>query len=209
MTVGSRYTAILDAAEQLFADHGFDGVSMRQVAQRAKVGLGLVTYHFPSKEGLFDQVVGRRAEALNEARREALAELDEPSLELLIATFFQPYRNFIETGDKGWRSYAKLHAVLSQDANWTNMVFSRFGGLAQEMIERLMAAEPALTREAAVRGYSLMIGTTVSVFSDTGLLDILSKGALSSHDLGGGFDALVRYASAGIRALARQDERPA
>ncbi len=34
---------ILDAAEALFAVHGFDGVSMRMIAERGPVGLGLLT----------------------------------------------------------------------------------------------------------------------------------------------------------------------
>ena len=48
---GARVT-ILDAAEELFAQSGFDGVPVREVAKKAGVALSLVTYHFPSKTEL-------------------------------------------------------------------------------------------------------------------------------------------------------------
>lgn len=197
----TRRDMIVDAAERLFAELGFDGVSMRLVADTAGVGLGLVTYHFATKELLFQEVFGRRAQALNDARQHALAKLTDPTLEGLIAAFFQSYRDFIESGDPGWRSYARLHAILTQDARWTAMVTGYFGTVAFDMIGRIRLAEPGLDQESAVRGYILMIGATVSVFSDTGLLDRLSQGEASSHDISASFDPLVKFAAGGIRAL--------
>src|SRR5262249_1824395 len=49
--------AILDAAERLFADSGFDGTSMRSIAEAAGVAQGLLHYHFGTKERLFAENV--------------------------------------------------------------------------------------------------------------------------------------------------------
>ena len=51
---------LLDAAEELFADYGFNGVSVRQIVEAAKVNLGAIPYHFGTKENLFKQVIYRR-----------------------------------------------------------------------------------------------------------------------------------------------------
>ena len=60
---------LLDVAEKLFAEHGFDGVGMRQLADEAKVNLGAATYHFGSKEDLYLVGVRERwAPAVNEVR---------------------------------------------------------------------------------------------------------------------------------------------
>ncbi len=201
----SRRDAILDTAEELFADRGFDGVSMRMVAQRADVGLGLVTYHFATKDILFEETFGRRAQALNKARSAVLATLSGASLETLIGGFFAPYRDFIAHGDPGWRAYARLHATLTQDARWTDFVSGHFGDVAHEMIRRMGEAEPGLDEVAAVRGYVLMIGAAVSVFSDTRLLDRLSNGTASSYDVGAALESLVRFTAAGIRSLRTSD----
>ncbi|WP_197274685.1 TetR/AcrR family transcriptional regulator [Novosphingobium sp. AAP83] len=198
----SKKDRILDAAEQLFSERGFDGVSMRNVADTAEVGLGLVTYHFTTKDVLFEDVVTRRAEVLNSERRKLLSELDNPSLEELLEAFFEPYRRFIASGSKGWRAYARLHAILTQDSRWTDLAARSFGAVALEMVERIMMAEPAISRGEAVRGYVHVIGIMVSVFAETGLIDRFSDGAISSRDVATSISPMVRFGAAGIRALA-------
>lgn len=65
---------LLNAAEQLFAEHGISGTTLRALTRVARVNLAAVHYHFGGKEGLLDAVVERRAAAMN---RERLRELDE------------------------------------------------------------------------------------------------------------------------------------
>lgn len=63
---------ILATAEPLFADNGFLGVSMRQIASAAKVDLSLVMYHFGSKEKLYRAVLERLLIDFNDLRTERL-----------------------------------------------------------------------------------------------------------------------------------------
>jgi len=53
--------AILDAAEVLFAKHGFDATPTRKIAKRAKVTTGLVFYYFPTKEALLKALIEERS----------------------------------------------------------------------------------------------------------------------------------------------------
>ncbi len=55
---------MLDAAEVLFAEHGFAGTSLRMITQRASVNLASVNYHFGSKEALLQEVFSRRLDPL-------------------------------------------------------------------------------------------------------------------------------------------------
>src|ERR1700733_7444255 len=64
---------ILDAAERLFARHGFYGISVRDITEAAEVDVALVNYHFGSKRELFAAVFQRRAEMLNPERLARLA----------------------------------------------------------------------------------------------------------------------------------------
>src|SRR5215467_8162923 len=66
-------TRILDAAEALFMQHGFEGTSMRTLTASAGANLAAVNYHFGSKDALIEAVFRRRLDPMNTAR---IAELD-------------------------------------------------------------------------------------------------------------------------------------
>lgn len=55
---------ILNAAEELFAESGFDNTSVRQLAQRAKVNIAMISYYFGSKEKLFETLIEDRTSFL-------------------------------------------------------------------------------------------------------------------------------------------------
>jgi AcrR family transcriptional regulator len=59
---------LLDAAERLFAQHGYDGVGLRTLADEAGVNLNAVNYHFGSKEKLYIQTFLRRFKPANDER---------------------------------------------------------------------------------------------------------------------------------------------
>src|SRR3990167_10529329 len=84
---------ILGAAEELFAQHGFSGTSLRQVTSRADVNIAAVNYHFGSKENLVNEVFRRRLDELSQKRLAALAAAREASpdnLEAILAAFIEP-----------------------------------------------------------------------------------------------------------------------
>src|SRR5512139_388118 len=66
-------TRILDAAEELFMQRGFEGTSMRELTAKAGANLAAVNYHFGSKDALIEAVFRRRLDAMNATR---IAELD-------------------------------------------------------------------------------------------------------------------------------------
>jgi AcrR family transcriptional regulator len=67
---------ILKAARAVFADQGIDA-QMDDIARRAKVGVGTVYRHFPTKEALLEALVRERFETIAGYAREAL-ERDDP-----------------------------------------------------------------------------------------------------------------------------------
>lgn len=80
MVADTSYTPkrerILDAAEELFALHGFDGVTLRSIAKKAGVDVALANYHFGKKNDLFQATFLRRAQILNDVRMQALLEVE-------------------------------------------------------------------------------------------------------------------------------------
>ena len=61
-------TRILDAAEKLFGQNGFDATSLRDITTEADVNLAAVNYHFQSKDSLIEAVIMRVAGPVNGKR---------------------------------------------------------------------------------------------------------------------------------------------
>jgi len=69
-------TRLLDAAERLFSDKGFEAVSHREIASAAAVNLAAINYHFGSKDQLIGAVIKRSVDPLNARRLAALARVE-------------------------------------------------------------------------------------------------------------------------------------
>jgi AcrR family transcriptional regulator len=196
---------ILDAAEARFAEAGFDTVSMRDVAEGAGVPLGLINYHFGSKEKLFEAVIARRAEELNERRREALTQIGMTTpntIEAVLRAFLHPYLELTRDGGPGWRSYGKLIAQTGQSHRWGNLITNRFGEVAGLFIDALVKAEPRLTREMAARGYVHMVSIMVGIFAANETLDIVSGGRVTSGDLERAYDNAIPFLTGAFKGWA-------
>src|ERR671910_3594384 len=76
MRVMETKEKILDAAERLFAAHGFAGTSLRSVTKEAGVNLAAVHYHFGNKEDLLRAVLGRIVIPVNRERLEMLEQVE-------------------------------------------------------------------------------------------------------------------------------------
>src|SRR5690242_9762181 len=98
---------ILDAAERLFADHGFEGASIRAIVDAAKVNLAAVHYHFRSKEALLEAVLTRRISVVNDSRLQRLQEAevaatpDPPSTEAVLRAFIVPTVELAQRTESG------------------------------------------------------------------------------------------------------------
>jgi AcrR family transcriptional regulator len=193
---------ILNAAEALFADIGYDAVSMRDVAKRARIVLGLISYHFGTKEKLFGEVIARRAEELNARRRKALARLVNPSLEEILEAYQHPYLELMLSGGAGWHAYGRLIAQIGQSQRWSAPSARHFSELSHVVIDDIMKAEPRLTRPLAVHGYVHLVSVMFGVFASSGLLDVFSDGSLHGTDVSIAYETMIRFVAGGLRALA-------
>lgn len=198
--------ALLDAAEALFAEHGYDAVSIRDITGQAGVRLAMASYHFGTKENLFDQVIARRAEALNHDRRaalEALQRAGKPTLEAVLHAFIWPYMLLATQGGAGWASYCRLIAQSGPGDRWRDVLSKHFDETGQLFIAAIQGCMPRAPRAVAVRGFVFSVGLMVYAFSGNRRLSRLSDGTLDAADLRAACEAMVPFLAAGIRTLPR------
>ena len=199
---------ILDAAEQLFAQRGFYGVSLRDITQAAGVDVALVSYHFGGKRELFTAVFERRAEVLNRERLELLEEVRRralpapPSLEAIANAFFEPLLERSARGGPGWKSYFALVAYVNNSPEFGPLMMTRhFDPLVDRFIAVLREALPGCPPREIYWSYQFLTGALTLTFAETGRIDKLSGGLCRSTDLDSVHERLAPYVAAGFRAL--------
>ena len=105
---------ILDAAEALFMEHGFEATSLRQITALAEVNLAAVSYHFGSKEELFESVLTRRLDPMNResidilTRFEREAAPDILSCERVLTAMFIPALGLARDRERGGQNFLRL-----------------------------------------------------------------------------------------------------
>jgi TetR/AcrR family transcriptional regulator, regulator of cefoperazone and chloramphenicol sensitivity len=80
---------LLEAAARLFADRGFNHVSIRDICAEAGASVAAVNYHFRDKLGLYKEVVEMAAEAMNRAKVEVLDAVEGASPEDRLRTYIR------------------------------------------------------------------------------------------------------------------------
>ena len=105
---------ILDAAESLFMEHGFEATGLRQITTEAGVNLAAVNYHFGSKEELFQAVLTRRLDPMNQERVALLDRLesaagDQPlTCEEIIGAMIIPALTLARDQARGGKNFLRL-----------------------------------------------------------------------------------------------------
>jgi AcrR family transcriptional regulator len=105
---------ILDAAESLFMEHGFEATSLRTITAAAAVNLASVNYHFGSKEELFQAVLARRLDPMNQERVDLLDRLEQEvgpvplPCERILAAMFIPALRLARDPERGGKNFLRL-----------------------------------------------------------------------------------------------------
>ena len=173
---------ILDVAESLFAEGGFDATSIRNVATGANVAIAVVTYHVGSKAELFDAVIKRRATFMSEMRVDALRGALEESagapvpIEVLARAYVMPFLQFARTHDRGWQNFAVLMGRLSNSPQGTETITRYYDDVARSYLDEMFRTLPGKPRQAIIVGFLGMVSLMLFVCAGTGRLEALTGG---------------------------------
>jgi AcrR family transcriptional regulator len=179
-------TRILDAAEELFMQHGFEGTSMRSLTARAGANLASVNYHFGSKNALIEAVFRRRLDPMNAARIAELDRLEKEaagrpgsstlSPEAIIRAFIGASLRMIEDTRDGGRNFIRLLGRTYTDPQ--KSIRALIGQLYAPAMERFKAAFeralPQMPREELVWRMHFMFGTLAYTLAATDTVQLIA-----------------------------------
>lgn len=155
-------TRILDQAERLFAERGYDGSSLREITEAAEVNLAAVHYHFGSKAQLLAAVLLRRIGPINEERIRRLEALvaeapqGVPPVDAIVESFLRPAVEQLEGVDSS--VLLGLGRMVHEDSDPTRAVFQELFGEVARKYRILEKALPHLDPEEVRSRFHFMIG---------------------------------------------------
>lgn len=194
---------ILGAAEELFAQHGFAGTSLRQVTSRADVNIAAVNYHFGSKDNLVNEVFRRRMDDMTARRLGQLKTALEQrpgELEPILAAFVEPALAMAQDRHGGGafvrvvaRAYAEKNDGLRQ------FLSDHYGHVLREFGKAIAACVPGLSKEELYWRLDFLAGSLTYAMADFGLIKRPSHVTEAAHREHAARE-LIRFAQAGFLA---------
>ena len=175
-------TRILDASEWLFAEHGFDGTSMRMITTRASVNLASVNYHFGSKEALFQEVFHRRLSELNRQRLEAINRMEAESGGVALKPsqvldgFFGPALEMAADTQHGGHTFMRLLGrTYTEPAEFIrNFMAVEYAEVVERYTVALYAALPDVPKAEIVWRLHFMMGAVSYAISGIDALALVT-----------------------------------
>jgi len=198
---------LLDAAERLFAERGFEGTSMRAVTQAADTSVSAANYHFGCKKALLRAALVRRLEPLNRRRLEALDALEEEAdggavpMEALLEAYLRPgFEAQRESGD-GRSPFLSIAAQLYTDHHemFSALKVELFGPVIARFVDALARALPDRTRDELVLDFQFFIGVMVHVIGGNARIEEEAGEPASIPDERL-VQRIVSFTAAGLRA---------
>jgi AcrR family transcriptional regulator len=194
---------ILGAAEELFAQHGFSGTSLRQVTSHADVNIAAVNYHFGSKENLVNEVFRRRMDEMTELRLQRLrqaAEKHPGELAPVLAAFIEPALAMAQDRSGGGAFVRVLaRAYAEKNDGLRRFLSDHYGHVLRDFSRAIAACVPSLSKEQLYWRLDFIAGALTYAMADFGMIrrpDGVSEKAHRERAA----KELIHFAEAGLRS---------
>lgn len=206
---------ILDAAEELFMEHGFEATSLRLITTAAGVNLAAANYHFGSKEELFQAVLTRRLDPMNRERMRLLSKYETASgqqaltCETILAAMFIPALKLARDHEQGGKNFLRLLGRAYADP--APFIRELLSNQYREMIARFRTAFslalPHIPREELSWRLHFVMGALSYTLAGTDVLQVIGQyhpdEATNDELL---LKRLAPFLAAGLRAASPTEE---
>ncbi len=202
---------LLDTAEDLFCEKGFDAVSIRELTRKARCNIASVNYYYGGKENIYTEVFRRRLREMKEVRLASIERVmtgsQSPTLEELLRSYAEAFVEPMKNQSQG-RYLMRLMMREMLDPHLPK------GMLHDEMIGPLMTAlsgairitTPAISDEHLVMGIHCFVAQLIHVIKVSTFAEETEDGTFPKFDYFRAVDNIVTFSAAGIRAFASMKE---
>jgi AcrR family transcriptional regulator len=202
--IGTR-ERIIRASESLFAQHGIEGVSYRQIASKAKVNLASINYHFGNKQTLLAEIFSIHSKPIVERRYELLAACAKQNdcgdlLERVIEAFLLPA--FEAAKRPGGLNFLHLRARISNESDEmiTSLFYDNFDQTTRIFMYKLRSLLPHLGDKEFYWRFHFFLGSYIYVLAGSRRIEDLSGGVCQPNDFAEALRNLTAHAAQSFRA---------
>ena len=215
-TSADTKTRILDAAEQLFMEHGFEATSLRSLTSAAGVNLAAVNYHFGSKEELFQAVLTRRLDPMNQERIDLLEKLERDSggrslsVEKILSSMLIPALRLARDEKRGGKNFLRLlgRAYADPAPFIRHFLSQQYVEMINRYKEAFLKALPHLSRQELTWRLHFVMGALSYTLAGTDALKLFAQVASADKDNDELLlQRLAPFLVAGLKAPALGDTR--
>ena len=210
-TKGGSLDRLLDSAECVFAQKGYDAATTREIAARSGDTLGTLSYHFKSKETLLLEVLTRRFDEMNDQRRAMYRDFaakrngDVPTLDEAVTAIVLPVMKLALTSKPGWRDYITIlcrlvYVVPEEHGKIISQILDPIG---VELLGWLKAACPPASHANVAYAHQFIIGCMLDsvVQARNDRVKRISDGAASATDFPAVSERLIPFLVAGTKSI--------
>ena len=197
---------LLDAAEKLFAEHGFDGVPVRDITSLANCNVAAINYHFGGKDKLYLEIMKSRMETLRQVRINSINEvMKKPgtTLENLLRAFSWAFLNpLIDEESGGQLMKLMLREMLDPHLPPTIFFEEVIQPVMGVLVEALMKVCPGVERSRILLCIHSLIAQLLHTVHVKGMLAKLESGECEHPGLEALVDHIVEFTNIAIRGIA-------
>jgi AcrR family transcriptional regulator len=209
--IDSARQRILDAARIHFAEHGLQQASVRRITELAGANVALISYHFGSKQQLFDAVLADCVVRLNRPRIEKLDAMEAEAggaplrVPALLDVYVSPYLDAALDRSRDASIYARFYGRLFTEPTPDLQQSMRlsFAPLHARFVAALERALPHVRRQDLFVRFASLNGAMIGLFSGTGSLEQISGGLCATRPARAFWDHFVAVWSDMMQAPSR------
>ena len=214
-TSADTKTRILDAGERLFVEHGFEATSLRSLTTAAGVNLAAVHYHFGSKEELFQAVLTRRLDPMNQERIDLLAKVEREaaarplSCEKILFAMLIPALRLARDEKRGGKDFLRLvgRAYADPAPFIRHFLSAQYAGMIGRYKEAFLKALPHLSRQELTWRLHFVMGALSYTLAGTDALKLFAEATSTTDNDELLLQRLAPFLVAGLKAPALADTR--
>ncbi|BCU79151.1 TetR/AcrR family transcriptional regulator [Luteolibacter sp. LG18] len=198
---------LVEAAEALFAERGFESVSVRDITKKAAMNIASVNYHFGSRDGLVAAVMTRYITPINEERIVRLDALERRwsgksvPIEEVLEAFVRPMVTQIRRSELSERLFLKLVGRMfgEQGGAMPPVMVEQFKVIVARFVKTLSKSLPGLPPDEIIWRLHFVIGAMCFAMCQEDTLQTISQGVSGNPSVETTLARFTRFAAAGLR----------